>query len=127
MASSIQDCPVIVVAHVLGKKWSIPVIEEISLSKGDAQFNTLKRSLKGITARNLSESLSTLREEGIIKRRSVMVNNVGYARYNLTKKGTSVKKVIDGLKELGIAWYGINPNCKNIKCSSCTYLTNVSR
>ena len=64
MASSIQDCPVIVVAHVLGKKWSIPVIEEISLSKGDAQFNTLKRSLKGITARNLSESLSTLREEG---------------------------------------------------------------
>ena len=126
MASSIQDCPVIVVAHVLGKKWSIPIIEEIALSNGEVQFNTLKRSLNGITARNLSESLGTLRAEGIIKKRRVIVNNVSYARYDLTKKGASVKKVIDGMKELGIEWYGTNHNCKNTKCSNCAYLTNVS-
>ena len=84
-----SECPMLIGSHELGKKWTVPLIEEIYFKK-KAKFNDISRSLK-ISPKILSQRLNELEKLGIIKKIDAENDKIGY---ELTKKGKELQKII---------------------------------
>ncbi len=119
-----DGCPTLNLIHVVGKRWTIPIIEEAYFSEGSVSFNELQRSLYGITPRMLSNSLDELQEYSLLERRENNSGNATHTQYSLTDKGHEVANLIREIKELGRCFYTYDTNaaCKNMKCSACGLL-----
>jgi len=123
VSKRIDGCPILLIAGIIGKKWSIPIIEEIYLSDNKAAFNKILKALKTITPRNLSGCLKELHGRNFVERKSVKENNIVYVRYSLTKKGKDLRGLIKDLKEFGFRYYGKRfKDCGYTKCSKCGFL-----
>lgn len=88
--------------NVLKGKWRLLIIED--LFTGDKQFSELQKSLKGITAKILTENLQFLLRSGIINRRPypVFPPRVEYA---LSDTGLKMKPILDKIYEWSIENY----------------------
>lgn len=87
---------------VLKGKWRVLIIEE--LFSGDKQFSELQKSLKGITAKILTENLQYLMKSGIINRRSYPTFPPK-VEYTLSNTGLKMKPVLDTIYEWSIENY----------------------
>ncbi len=106
-------------AHLLGKKWTIPLMELFLSSKySELHFNYLQERISCITAHNLSKELDDLRAAGLIERHE---REPGCPAYTLTRSGQAFQTLIRDVKEFGITYYGINPLCRNKLCIDCTH------
>lgn len=116
-------CPTLSMIHILGKKWTIPIIELLYPPRNKVSFNSMQTMLGlNITARNLSRSLKELSDTGMIKRDERKENGVLHTEYSLTDKGIALKEFIRRAKELGICIYGIDASCLNRRCSDCALM-----
>ena len=97
---SADECSVIELAHTLGKKWTIPIVEEIYSNRSGIHFNGLLKSIEGITVCMLAKELNGLHTEGFVDRNPVSINNITYVNYTMTKKGVMLIELIDRAKEL---------------------------
>ena len=88
--------------NVLKGKWRVLIIEE--LFSGDKQFSELQKSLKGITAKILTENLQYLMKSGIINRRSYPTFPPKL-EYTLSNTGLKMKPVLDTIYEWSIENY----------------------
>jgi DNA-binding HxlR family transcriptional regulator len=61
-------CPLQGVIDMISKKWSLLVINEIGNHKS-IRFNELRRELRGITAKSLTNTLNKLQSNGLINRK----------------------------------------------------------
>lgn len=78
----LKECPVANALEIIGGKWRIPIIWELSVKKG-VRYNELKRSIPGITNIMLTRSLQALEEHGIVKR--IEYNKIPpHVEYSLT-------------------------------------------
>lgn len=93
-----DDCPVTKALSIIGGKWKIIII--CRLYDGIKRFGELKRSIKGITTKMLSQQLRELEKEKIIHR-EVFKQVPPKVEYSLTKKGLSVKPIIASLFNWG--------------------------
>lgn len=110
-------CPVFSAADLVGKKWTIVILEEISLGNG-AGFNKIFTRMKKISPKQLSKRLKELENEGLIEKRVVKKIPVRTS-YVLTKKGEDFYKLVIGMKK----WnenYSENINCSKTVCSNCS-------
>ncbi len=72
---------------------------------------------ESISARVLSESLSTLEEEGILERVVEPDTMPIRVRYSLTEKGKDLQVILGALKGWGIKWGDIHQKkCKSFTC-----------
>ncbi len=94
-----DNCSVQDLVHMLGKKWTIPIIEELS-SGESMHFNGIASAIEGITPGMLAKELHELNVEGILNKKSISVNGTAYAAYSLTSKGILLAQLIDKAKEL---------------------------
>lgn len=62
-----QKCAVIHALEIIGGKWRLPIIWELSTAKS-LRYNELKRRLNGITNTMLTRSLQGLEEHGLVNR-----------------------------------------------------------
>ena len=77
-----EGCPVVHALEIIGGKWRIPIIWELSTEKS-VRYNKLKRSIPGITNIMLTRSLQALEEHGLVKR--VEYNKIPpHVEYSLT-------------------------------------------
>lgn len=88
--------------NVLKGKWRLLIIEE--LFTGDKQFGELKESLKGITAKILTENLQFLLKSGVIIRRSYPTFPPR-VEYTLSGTGLNMKPILDKIYEWSIENY----------------------
>lgn len=88
--------------NVLKGKWRLLIIEE--LFTGDKQFGELKESLKGITAKILTENLQFLLKSGVIIRRSYPTFPPR-VEYILSDTGLNMKPILDKIYEWSIENY----------------------
>ena len=97
-----QDiCPVARTAEIVSGKWTLLIIRD--LASGTMRFSELERSLHGISPKTLSERLSTLEAEGIL-RRQVYAEVPPKVEYTLTEKGRALVAVIESMREYGKRW-----------------------
>ena len=122
MAKRSTSCPTLLLLHVLGKKWTIPIVELLHPSQKPLQFNEMQHLLVDITPKNLSRSLKELAEARIVKRVEVKGSGVRYTEYSLTGDGRAVERLVRAAKELGIGMYNMNSYCVNRQCHLCPQL-----
>lgn len=100
---NIDICPVYRAFHIIGKKWSLQILQEICINNGKRRFNDIRRSLYWITPRILSKRLREMEKEGLIKRQ--LSNEIPTrVEYALTKKGAELERVIKEAREWGMKW-----------------------
>lgn len=113
-----MTCPVIESSHIIGKKWSIPIIEEIALDKFDG-FNKFLNKSKNITPRILSKQLKELEKTGLIKKENYNHSNRNVTKYILTQKGLELHKLIIKLKKWNVKWEHVHESCTQTACTEC--------
>ncbi|MCL5442553.1 MAG: hypothetical protein M1603_02625 [Candidatus Marsarchaeota archaeon] len=114
------ECAPVGIAHLIGRKWFFPVIEEIALSEQGIGFNDLFRSVKYITPRDLVFLLESMQKYSLLKQ---IPTSGKHKLYAATKEGTSLYNIIEDLKST--AYSSIHPDgrasCKNVKCTDCRW------
>ncbi|MCA1813391.1 MAG: helix-turn-helix transcriptional regulator, partial [Halobacteriales archaeon] len=95
-------CPVTETIKIIGKKWYLILLHE--LTSGPRGFNDLRRSVRGISAKVLSESLRHLEQKGLVERK-VHSESPIRVEYTLTQKGRELESLFDGMKAWGDKWH----------------------
>lgn len=85
---------------VLGRKWALLILMNISLGRAQ-RFNELLRKSPGMSKRILAMRLRELEETGFIARAE---QRRGYIRWQLTAKGTDVLPVLLTLIHFASKW-----------------------
>ncbi len=84
-----EECSVFRSAGVLGKKWTLPIMQEADRN-GSRGFNYIQRRLRKISPKVLAERLGQLDNQGLVKKTS--------AGYTLTSKGKELLAITEQLK-----------------------------
>lgn len=92
------DCPVEYTASMIANKWKILILRDLITST--KRYNELTRSVKGISAKVLTENLRELERDGIIIRKVYPVVPPK-VEYSLTEKGNDLKPIIDLMRNYG--------------------------
>jgi DNA-binding HxlR family transcriptional regulator len=87
------------VQEILGRKWHLRLVYQL-LENGPMGFSRLKRETTGISSKMLSESLSSLEENGIVER-SVVNEQPVRVEYTLTEQGKALEGVVSALLDWG--------------------------
>lgn len=92
------DCPVEYTASMIANKWKILILRD--LMEGTKRYNELTRTVRGISAKVLTENLRELEKDGIIQRKVYPVVPPK-VEYSMTEKGNELKPIIDLMREYG--------------------------
>ncbi len=98
MAKTYTNCPVEYTASIISNKWKIIILRD--LLTGTKRYNELSRSVVGISAKVLTESLRDLEKDGIVARKVYPVVPPK-VEYSLTEKGKELKDVLESMKVFG--------------------------
>lgn len=85
--------------YVLGGKWKLRII--IALFSGHTRFNELQRTIKGISARVLSNELKQLELNGLLKRVVQADQTPVVVEYVYTDYALTLKDVVAALADWG--------------------------
>ncbi len=83
---------------IIGSKWTVLILRE--LFEGTKRFGELQRGLEGISPKTLSVRLRELEQQGIVKKKMFTEVPVR-VEYTLTPRGTSLKEIIEKMREWG--------------------------
>lgn len=112
-----MNCALLEIQHVLGKKWTILILQELYHNE-KKNFNQLSARLKRATNRVLSMRLQELEVDGLIHKK--ILREVPLAvEYSLTEKGTGVMQIFDGMKKWGTAQNLVPETCRKTNCIEC--------
>jgi DNA-binding HxlR family transcriptional regulator len=99
-------CPVARTAEIISGKWTLLIIRD--LTEGTRRFSELERSLAGISPKTLSERLTALERESILRRRTY-AEVPPRVEYSLTPKGQALAEVIEAMRTYGKHWLDCGP------------------
>ncbi|ADV46054.1 winged helix-turn-helix transcriptional regulator [Nitratifractor salsuginis] len=92
-------CPFEYALEILSGKWKGLVLFYLG-RRGTLRYSQLRRELKGITQKMLTQTLRRLEEEGLIHREVYPVVPPK-VEYSLTPKGQSLLPILDALQKWG--------------------------
>jgi DNA-binding HxlR family transcriptional regulator len=98
-----QRCPLARAAEVIGERWTLLVLRELSL--GPRRFSDLRERLSGVSASVLSQRLAHLESRGVI-RRGVLDPPAASAVYELTESGRALRPALLDLLRWGSRYLG---------------------
>jgi len=119
MESMNGGCTVFKIASIFGKKWTLPLLDEIE-KHGDKGFNYLFARLRHITPKILAKRLKELEEQGMVKKN--VYTNVAPMKtaYYLTEKGKELHKLSWDFKKW-IMKYDKTLPCGTVDCPDCKF------
>jgi DNA-binding HxlR family transcriptional regulator len=123
MPKPVYSCETLYLLHILGKKWTIPIVEMLYPPRRNVQFNKMQMALDNITSKNLSSSLKELCDAKIVKKTEIKRGNAVNTIYSLTERGVALEGFIKSAKMLGVSLYNINASCTNRRCGECALRT----
>jgi DNA-binding HxlR family transcriptional regulator len=100
MRSYGQYCPIAKAAQILGDRWTVLIVREMSF--GVHRFNELERCLPGISRSVLAQRLRHLERVGLV-RREPQTDSRGHD-YRLTEAGVALKPVLRSLGDWAARW-----------------------
>lgn len=100
--------PVEFVLHLLGSKWTVPILYE--LADRTRRTNELMESLSGISSKTLTQRLRTLEDCGLVVRR-VYPEVPPHVEYSLTDRGREAIPLMQALARVGARWLGLQEDC----------------
>jgi len=110
-----NKCPIFQIADLVGKEWTIVIIQEVALN-GEKGFNAILNRMRKISPKLLSKRLKELEESGIIEKK-VFANVAPFrTSYKLTKKGKELQEIITFLKKWQIKYNPDIQGCGRREC-----------
>lgn len=94
-------CPVATTVALIGSKWKLLIMR--NLLARPWRFNELKKDLKGISQKVLTDSLRSMEKDGIITR-TVYPEVPPRVEYALSDLGESMRPIIMSMEAWGIAY-----------------------
>ncbi|TRW45740.1 winged helix-turn-helix transcriptional regulator [Georgenia yuyongxinii] len=110
MRSYGQYCPVARAAEVLGDRWTVLIVRELTF--GVDRFNELQRCLPGISRSVLAERLRHLERLGLIERTEHLT--APHVTYSLTPAGQDLRPVLRSLGEWAARWAFGDPDPREL-------------
>lgn len=104
-----QKCAVTHALNIIGGKWRLPIIWQLS-TQDSMRYNELKRHLEGITNIMLTRSLQDLEENGLVSRKEFS-QIPPHVEYSLTESCKQLLPALDIINEWGRSQMQ-NPCCK---------------
>jgi len=103
-SKEVKCCPVSLLMDILSGPWTLYLLW-VMTTKGPIRFGALKRQVKGISTKVLTERLRRLEREGLIYRH-YEATVPPQVSYGLTDRGLELVQVLDQLGDLALRWYG---------------------
>jgi DNA-binding HxlR family transcriptional regulator len=100
-------CPVQATINVLSGKWKVQMLWHLSF--GPLRFAELRRKLKGISEKVLTDQLRQLEEDGVMLR-EVSATVPPQVTYSLNAEGEKLVPMLETLCGWGSEHFGITPN-----------------
>ncbi|HEV2390526.1 MAG TPA: helix-turn-helix domain-containing protein [Nitrososphaerales archaeon] len=102
-AVPIANCPIATSLGVLGRKWTILILRDMTMMKKE-RFSEILRSTPGLTPRVLSNRLRELEREGMIARVEKR-KGPNFVRWTVTEKGKDTIPILMRFAAFGSKWY----------------------
>ncbi|GEM_PF-692310 len=99
----IEGCPIEASLGVLGRKWTMLILREMSM-RNVQRFSDFLRGIPGLTPRMLSARLKELEGEGIIQKTEGRDSPTA-VRWSLTEKGWDALPILMSFFAFGSKWY----------------------
>lgn len=93
-----QFCPIAKASEVLGERWTLLIIRELSV--GSESFNDLRRGVPLMSPSLLSSRLKSLEDAGIVQR----IAQKSHVRYRLSQAGKELIPIVLQLGTWGHRW-----------------------
>ena len=93
------SCPVATTVRLIGSKWKLLIMRNLFIRSW--RFNELKKNLRGISQKVLTDSLRSMEEDGIIIR-TVYAEVPPRVEYTLSELGYSMKPIMDSMEQWGL-------------------------
>jgi DNA-binding HxlR family transcriptional regulator len=93
------NCPVARALELIGDRWTLLILRDLFLD-GPRRYQDLIESLQGISPNLLSDRLKKLTQYELIDKELYSEHPPRYV-YALTKKGESLRPVLEGLRDWG--------------------------
>lgn len=114
-----NNCPVFQAADILGKKWTIFLVQEIALN-GEKGFNSVLKRMRKISPKILSKRLKNLEENGIIEKQVLKSKSIIKTKYKLTAKGIELQDIVENLKAWNAKYSHQDFGCGKKECVNCS-------
>ena len=100
---SVEMCPVFAASRILGKRWSILIIQVLLRPEAaiGMRFNELQKELSWISPKVLTQRLRELQEAGIISRDVDVSSIPPKVWYMLTEKGRDLGPSLEAMQDWG--------------------------
>ncbi len=98
MKKDLPECPVEITLGLISDKWKILIIRD--LLNGTKRFGELRKSLKNISQKVLTNNLKDMEKSGLVKRK-VYAEVPPKVEYSLTETGLSLKPIIFSMVDWG--------------------------
>ena len=95
----LPDCPVATTINLIGSKWKLLILRNLLVRPW--RFGELQKSLDGISAKVLTDSLKSMEADGIIARRVISERPL-HVEYCLSELGESMREIIAAMESFGI-------------------------
>lgn len=95
------ECSIEKALDILEGKWTFLIIRDLFC--GTRRFGELRKSLRGVSPKTLSERLKELEMKNIVTR-TAYATVPPTVEYTLTEKGWSLKPIIKEMKLWGAKW-----------------------
>ena len=102
-AVSIANCPIATSLGVLGRKWTILILRDMTMMKKE-RFSEILKATPGLTPRVLSNRLRELEREGMIERVEKK-KGPNLVRWMVTEKGNDTIPILMRFAAFGSKWY----------------------
>jgi DNA-binding HxlR family transcriptional regulator len=94
MKRASTKCPAEATLHVIGGRWKVIILWH--LFQGRQRFSALRRGIKGITQKVLTQQLRELERDGIVHR-EVFPTVPPKVEYSLTPRGETLRPVLQAM------------------------------
>ena len=99
-------CPIEKTVVLIGNKWSLLILRDLSLAEEPLRFNQILKSLK-INSKTLSIRLKELVDYGIVDKK-VFPEIPPRTEYTLTEKGKELNKVLREMEIWSRKWHELD-------------------
>ena len=112
-----MQCPVSETASVIGKKWTIALLDEIALN-GSEGYNHILRRMKKVSAKVLAQRLDELEQQQLVEKTITAEKPVKRTSYALTAKGKELQVILTSIKKWQVKHNASLP-CLTVNCTEC--------
>lgn len=92
-------CPVATTVQLIGSKWKLLILR--NLRARPWRFNELRRDLRGVSQKVLTDSLRSMEADGIVTR-TVYPEVPPRVEYALSPLGRSMEPILDAMEAFGL-------------------------